>query len=130
MTMDTTHCCKIKIFNESKALILQSLQDIITKEEWKKEKSKRTNTNCIIREDPLMNVQNKLKKQLLEENWAIKSKIRTAKINLTKAKRRREEVGHRLNIICKKFDHQCKCLDRISRQHQHVVSSHAKVFMM
>jgi len=129
MKMGVSLYCKSKIFSESKALILQSLRDIITQEEWEKEKSQRTNTNCITIKDPLMIVQNKIKKQLLEEKWAIANKICAARINLKKAKKRREEAGHKLNTICKKFDHQCKCLDRVSKQHQLIVSSHTKVVL-
>jgi len=127
MKMGMSPYCKSKIFNESKALILQSLRDIITQEEWEKERSKRTNTNCITIKDPLMIVQKKLKEQLLEEKWTTAKKICAAKINLKKAKKRREETGYKLNTICKKFDRQCKCLERVSKQHQLIVSSHTKI---
>lgn len=118
---------KSKIFNESKALILQSLRDIITQEEWEKEKTIKTNKNCITIKDPLKNVQNKLKEQLLEKKWAIEKKISTARINLRKANKRREEVGHRLDIKNKKYGFQLNCLNRILRQHQLIVSSHDEV---
>jgi hypothetical protein len=125
--MDSSECYKSKNYNESKALILQSLRDIITQEEWEKEKTTKTHTNCMIVKNPLKNVQNKLKEQLLEEKWAIEKKLCVARVNLRKAKKRREEVGCRLNAINKKYDFHCNCLNRVLKQHQVVVSSHAKV---
>jgi hypothetical protein len=125
--MDSSECYKSKNYNESKALILQSLRDIITQEEWEKEKTTKTHTNCMIVKNPLKNVQNKLKEQLLEEKWSIEKKLCVARVNLRKAKKRREEVGCRLNAINKKYDFHCNCLNRVLKQHQVVVSSHAKV---
>lgn len=128
--MDSSHeYYKSKVYNESKALILQSLRDIITQEEWKGEKTKKTNSNCISVKDPLKNIQNKLKEQLLEEKWTIEKKLYAAKMSLRKAKTQREEVGHRLHAIIKKYDFHCNCLNRVLRQHQIVLSSHAKVLI-
>ncbi|KAG0554575.1 hypothetical protein KC19_12G101700 [Ceratodon purpureus] len=126
--MDSSHeCHRSKVYNESKALILQSLRDIITQEEWEKEKAIKSNKNCITIKDPLKNVQNKLKEQLLEKKWTIEKKLCGARMNLRKAKAQREQVGHKLDAMNKKYVFQCNCLNKVLKQHQVVVSSHAKV---
>ena len=125
--MGSLKSCKSNIYNERKALILQSLRDITTQKEWEKEKTKKINTNCIIEKNPLKNVQNKIKEQLLEEKWAIEKKLCSARKNLNRAKKRREEAGYKLHAINKKCDFHCNYLKRILRQHQLIVSSHSKV---
>lgn len=125
--MDPFQYCNIKTYVETKKEILQSLQEIITQEEWKQEKSTKRKLNTKRGKDSLQCVQLKLKEQLSEKKWTTEKKLNVAKITLTKAKKRRLEAGLKLHATEKKRDIHSQILNKVLRQHQLIKDSHEKV---
>lgn len=110
----------------TKSFILESLRMLISETDLR---NKPYTSKTPSLKSSIKGVQSKLNEQLLEDKQVLDKKLKTAKVLLRKATKRREEVGRRLYDLQQKLVKQQFSFQRATNDLQVVATEHAKVLI-